>query len=129
MVLLSIATKLLPARLSPLRVLARSTTENWGCFCCPHWSGPARCFLGAMGRTGALSDKPSALMGLPILSGGESSTIALYTAELQEEGGGKHLILVKCVVGIQCFEGQIRHLELKEAIYVPCNFHFEVPQI
>ena len=46
-------------------------------------------------------------------------------------GGEKHLFLIRCVVGFQCFERQIRLLpfELKEAIYVPCNCHIEVPQI
>lgn len=73
-------------------------------------------------------------MGLLILSDGQSITIAHYRAELQEDEEGILIntliyILRKCVVGIQGFEGQIRLLELKEAIYAPCNFHFEVPPI
>lgn len=73
-------------------------------------------------------------MGLPILSDAQSITIAHYRAELHEDEERILIntliyIFIKCMVGIQGFEGQIRLLELKEAIYVPCNFHFEVPQI
>jgi len=46
-------------------------------------------------------------------------------------GGEKHVFLSRCEVALWYFEGQIRlsPFELKEAIYVPCNFHIEVTWI
>lgn len=139
LVLLSTITKLLTAlvwALAPFSIfhfLECSTTENWRCFCYPHWRSPARCFLGAMGRIGVHLDKPSA--PVPALDGASRALwwTVKHNCTLQGRVAGgwgrKHLILIKCMEGIQCFEGSIRLLELKEAIYVPCNFLFEVPQI
>lgn len=139
LMLLSINTKLLPAlvwALAPLSiscVLECSTAENWRCFCCPHRHSPARCFWVpwvGQGFCQTISPSPSSGGGFP-----SSLCTVKHNCTLQGRVAGKwgekHLIHTKCMVGIQVLKDRSGFFqsELKEAIYVPCNFHFEVPQI